>query len=212
MPTPMPASTDIASRAYARWEAEYGDTSRALSAAAPKSLLPDVSMPSDPEQFADAALTRLRTEQKQLSNRASQGRVDIARYATAQDERDVALRQRDAIDEEVARLSTNAGTLGSGPAELSSFIANDICPVCDRDFSEMSKVPLIDMSMARCGPYPLRRSGCSPWAAPAAKYRSPPSSWTARSSRSGPQDRRGSSWPTRPAVGPPRGTDHELET
>jgi DNA repair protein SbcC/Rad50 len=136
-----PAGADEASRAFARWEAEYGERVRALRSRV-EGLLPDVSLPSDPEQFAEAALARLRTEPKQLSARVSQARFDIARHAVARDERDVALRQRDTIDQEIARLSISAGSLGSALAELTSFITDDTCPVCDRDFSEVSKIPL----------------------------------------------------------------------
>lgn len=136
-----PAGGDEASRVFARWEAEYGERVAALRRRV-DGLLPDVSLPSDPEQFAEAALTRLRSEQKQLSDRAAQARNDIARHAVALDERDVALRQRGTIDGEVARLSSNAGSLGSVLAELTSFMSDEICPVCDRDFSEVSKIPL----------------------------------------------------------------------
>lgn len=106
-----PTGADEASSAFARWEVEYGERVSVLRSRV-EGLLPDVSLPSDPEQFVEAALTRLRTEQKQLSDRTSQARADIARHAVAQDERDVALRQRNTIDEEVARLSSSAGSLG----------------------------------------------------------------------------------------------------
>ncbi|MGA3952005.1 AAA family ATPase [Ralstonia nicotianae] len=136
-----PAGADEARTAFGRWEAEYGERVGALRSRV-EALLPDVSLPSDPEQFAEAALMRLSTEQKQLSDRTSQARADIARHAVAQGERDVALRQRDTIDEEAARLSSNAGSLGAALAELTSFITDESCPVCDRNFSEVSKVPL----------------------------------------------------------------------
>lgn len=138
---PASPRTDDAHGAFSRWEAEYGTRVSSLRDRI-EALLPNISLPSDPEQFAEAALTRLRTEQKQLSDRTSQARADIARHALAQDERDVALRQRDTIDQEVARLSSSAGSLSSALAELTSFITNDVCPVCDRDFSEISKAPL----------------------------------------------------------------------
>jgi exonuclease SbcC len=140
-PASISAGTEETRAAFSRWEAEYGTRVSALRGRV-EALLPNISLPSDPEQFAEAALSRLRTEQKQLYDRTSQARVDIARHSTAQDERDVALRQRDTIDQEVARLSTGAGSLSSALAELTSFIANDLCPVCDRDFREISKVPL----------------------------------------------------------------------
>jgi DNA repair protein SbcC/Rad50 len=132
---------DEASRAFARWLAEHGERVRALRSRV-EAVLPSASLPSDPEQFGEAALKRLSIEQKQLSDRASHARAGIARLAVAKDERDVALRQRDTIDEEVARLSSSAGSLGSALAELTSFITSEICPVCDRDFSHVSKVQL----------------------------------------------------------------------
>jgi exonuclease SbcC len=131
-----PAASEDARGAFGRWEAEYGTRFSNVRSRA-EALLPDISLPSDPERFAEAALTRLRTEQKQLSDRASQARADIARYALVQDERDVALRQRETIDQEVARLPSSAGSLGSALAELTSFITSDVCPVCDRDFSQL---------------------------------------------------------------------------
>jgi exonuclease SbcC len=140
-PGDAPRGGDEGGGAYARWEAEYGERVIALRGRV-EGLLPDVSLPSAPEQFAEAALTRLRTEQRQLSDRAARARADITRHAVTQDERDVALRQRGTIDEEVTRLSSTAGSLGSTLAELTSFITNEICPVCDRDFSEVSKAPL----------------------------------------------------------------------
>jgi exonuclease SbcC len=138
-----PASAEEASKAFTLWEAEYGKRASALRTDV-ESVLPNVSLPSDPEQFAEAALTRLHIEQKQLFTRVSQARTDIERHAVAQDERDVAFRQRDTLDEEVARLSTTSGSLGAALAELTSFITAEICPVCDRDFSEVSSVPLSD--------------------------------------------------------------------
>lgn len=138
-----PVESEDARGAFARWEAEYGARVSTVRGRV-EAFLPDISLPSDPERFAEAALTRLRTEQKHLSDRASQARVDIARYALAQDERDVALRQRETVDQEVARLPGSAGSLGSALAELTSFITSDVCPVCDRDFSEVGEGSLSD--------------------------------------------------------------------
>jgi exonuclease SbcC len=137
------ASSENANEAFARWEAKYGTRVSAVRDRV-EAILPDISLPSDPERFSEAALTRLRTEHKHLSGRTSQARADIARYASAQDEGDVASRQRETIDQEVARLPSGAGSLGSVLAELTSFISNDVCPVCDRDFGERGGVSLSD--------------------------------------------------------------------
>jgi exonuclease SbcC len=133
-----PTGLENANQAFARWEAEYGARVNAVRTRI-EGMLPDISLPSDPERLAEAVQTRLRTEQKQLVDRTSQARADIARYAKVLDERDLGLRQRDAIDQEVARLPSGAGSLGSALAELTAFILDDVCPVCDRDFAELEK-------------------------------------------------------------------------
>ena len=138
-----PAESEDARTAFARWEADYGTRIGSVRGRV-EAFLPDISLPSDPERFAEVALTRLRTEKKQLGDRTSQARADITRYALAQDERDVALRQRDTIDQEVARLPSSAGSLGAALAELTSFITDDVCPVCDRDFGERGEGSLSD--------------------------------------------------------------------
>lgn len=135
------AALENARAAFLRWEVEYGPRVRAIRNRV-AAFLTNVSLPSDPEKFAEVALSSLRSEQKQLSDRTSQARVDIARHALAQDEREVALRQRDTIDQELARLSSSAGSLSSTLAELTAFISDDICPVCDRNFREISEVSL----------------------------------------------------------------------
>lgn len=131
----LPAATDDASKEYLAWDLRHGgqihDLRRRIEL-----VLPNASLPADLDQLAVDAIGRLRVEQKQLSERVSQARVDIARFATAQDERNVSLRQRDALDEELARLSNTSGALASALAELSSFITDDVCPVCDRDYGE----------------------------------------------------------------------------
>lgn len=139
--TPLPGSD--ASEQYSQWEATNG-TRVAAARARIEALLPDLSLPSDPVRLADEALTRLRTERKQLEDQATQARAAIVRRASAQDERDVAMRQRETIDGEVERLSATSGSLASALAELTSFIDDNVCPVCDRDFSEVSADSLSD--------------------------------------------------------------------
>lgn len=136
-----PAGGDEAREAFGRWVAEYGQRVNALRNRV-EVLLPNISLPSDPEQFAEAALIRLSTEQKQLSDRTLQARADIARHAVGQDELDVLMRQRSTIDEEATRLSNSASSLGSALAELTSFIIGETCPVCDRNFGEVSNTTL----------------------------------------------------------------------
>ena len=135
------SAADDAREAYASWEAAHGGKASDIRARI-EALLTEASLPSDPGQLVELGLELLRTEQKQVSERAGQARNDYERAVTAKDERDVAQRQRVTIDEEVGNLSSDAGSLGSALAELTSFITDETCPVCDRDFSEVGKVPL----------------------------------------------------------------------
>lgn len=127
--------------AFSLWMSEYDPRVSALRSRV-ESLLPDVSLPNDPEQFGDLALLLLRAEVNRLFEHVSQARSDISRYIIVQDELEAALRKRHTIDEEIARLPGSAGSLGSALAELTSFISDETCPVCDRDFSEVSEVAL----------------------------------------------------------------------
>lgn len=132
-----------ASEEFSRWEAANGARTAAARVRV-EALFPDMSLPSDPLQFAEEALTRLRPERKQLEERAEQARAAIVRRTNAQDERDIAIRQRDTIDKEVERLSSTSGSLASALAELTSFIDDNVCPVCDRDFTDVGAGSLND--------------------------------------------------------------------
>lgn len=132
-----------ASEEFSRWEAANGARTAAARARV-EALFPDMSLPSDPLQFAEEAFTRLRPERKQLEERAEQARAAIVRRTIAQDERDIAIRQRDTIDKEVERLSSTSGSLASALAELTSFIDDNVCPVCDRDFTDVGAGSLND--------------------------------------------------------------------
>ncbi|MFB2533473.1 AAA family ATPase [Paracoccus sp. p3-h83] len=131
------------SEEFSRWEAANGARTAAARARV-EALFPDMSLPSDPLQFAEEALTRLRPERKQLQERAEQARAAIVRRTNAQDERDIAIRQRDTIDKEVERLSSTSGSLASALAELTSFIDDNVCPLCDRDFTDVGAGSLND--------------------------------------------------------------------
>lgn len=127
--------------AFSNWETEFGESLSQLRSRI-EVLLPNVSLPSDPVFLAEVGLSNLKTEQKQAAERTSQARADIKRYADAQDELDVAHRQLALIDDEISQLSENAGSLATVLSEIALFIAEDVCPVCDRDFDEVEGIPL----------------------------------------------------------------------
>jgi len=132
----LAASREAAVEAYRAWEAANGERLANMRLRV-EALLPHVSLPSDLAGFGEPALTQLRSENKQLADRASQARADLVRLAKARDELDIARKQLNTIDSEIAQGSSSAGSLGSVLAELSPFIVDDLCPVCERDFGEL---------------------------------------------------------------------------
>jgi len=131
-----PSAGEDPGLAYAEWVHDFGSEVTALRERV-GAILPEFSAPSDPEQFAVAAMPLLVAARKQLTDRVTQARADLARFGIAQDEREVAARQRETIDTEIAGIGTPTGSLASVLAEISTFIDGDICPVCGRDFQDM---------------------------------------------------------------------------
>jgi exonuclease SbcC len=74
--------------------------------------------------------------------RAARASQDNKRRAEVAAEVTVAGKNLGTIDREIARIGVNDGGLSSVLAELSSFISNDTCPVCDRDYTERDKGPV----------------------------------------------------------------------
>lgn len=129
---------DASAAAYQLWESSDGARVSALRARI-EQLLPKVSLPSDLEHFPEEAIAQLRAAAKELSDRAAQARADSARRVAAESERDAVLTQRNTIDAEVSSISSDSSSLASALAELTSFVENEICPVCDRDFREVTE-------------------------------------------------------------------------
>jgi exonuclease SbcC len=132
---------NTAAIAFSNWEREFGPSIIQLRSRI-ETLLPNVSLPNDPESLVEVALSNLQTLHKQLSSRTSQARDDIKMYADTLDRLDVAQRQIAIIDDEISSLSENTGSLGALLTEISLFITDDICPVCDRDFDEAGDTSL----------------------------------------------------------------------
>lgn len=138
----LPVATDIAD-AYDRWEAANRPAVSALRQQV-MTLLPEMSVPSDYGEFAEAALQHLRVARDQASGRAKAARADIERLTQARDELNIAQRQLASIDTEMGQISAQSETLGSALAEIAAFISDDICPVCERNFAELEKGTLAD--------------------------------------------------------------------
>jgi exonuclease SbcC len=113
------------------------------------SLFPQETLPSDLSEFYAQAMRLLRAEQSRMADRAARGQEDAKALANARDQLEVANKQLNAIDAELSGMSSDAGRLSSLLAEISSFITDDVCPVCGRDYSEEEAGSLVDHVHAR---------------------------------------------------------------
>ncbi|MBX5086728.1 AAA family ATPase [Rhizobium lentis] len=108
-------------------------------------VLPDLaSTQLDSGAYQQQALSLLRERGKQAAERSLRGSQDTKRQGEINNELDVARRNLQTIDEEIGRIAENSGNLGAILAELTSFVEDDVCPVCDRDFGEKGEGSLSD--------------------------------------------------------------------
>ena len=101
-----------------------------------EALLPSADLPASPQAFADSSLKLLRAERQQAAGRSDLAAQAIRRRSAAEAELEVARKQLEAIDGEIGRVAPTAGDLGAALAQITSFIVDEVCPVCDRDFAE----------------------------------------------------------------------------
>ncbi|WP_136616950.1 MULTISPECIES: AAA family ATPase [Mesorhizobium] len=125
------------------WQESYGDRSSDLRARV-ETLIPHVAFSPDLNLFRAEALRLLAGELAQSADKASRGRVDARQLAEAQDQLVVANEQLMTIDRELSAIASNSGSLSAALAEISSFIIDDVCPVCDRNYAELDHGALSD--------------------------------------------------------------------
>ena len=135
------AEAAAARRAFAEWESVNGDQIEKLRSKV-NELLPSLKLSSDVFGLQTEAMQLLQREHQQLTGQAEQARRDLRRLVEAQRELEAARQQMTIIETEIAQISADAGALASALSELSSYIKSDVCPVCDRDFSELHSEPL----------------------------------------------------------------------
>jgi exonuclease SbcC len=108
------------------------------------SLFPDLSLPvaTNPELARAAAARTVSKELDRVTGVLSQDSIDTNRAAALEQELNRALARAHALDVQLASLSVDAGALAQALAALVPHIHTEDCPVCGRDFSEVSKRPL----------------------------------------------------------------------
>jgi exonuclease SbcC len=98
----------------------------------------DTGLP-DSQEYQRLALTALREQKKQAEEQAAFGSQDAKRHVEINNDLAVVRKNLKTVDEEISRIAAHSGALAATLAELAQFISDDLCPVCDRDFSEERK-------------------------------------------------------------------------
>jgi DNA repair protein SbcC/Rad50 len=108
-------------------------------------VLPDIDAAlQSSAEYQQLTLASLREQKRQAEGRSGRAAQDARRQSEIINELAVARKNLQTVDEEIGRIAANSGSLAAILAELTSFISSDICPICERDFSEHSKSSLSD--------------------------------------------------------------------
>jgi exonuclease SbcC len=134
----------LAATALENWRRQAGVQLEAIVEGL-RPLFPDLpSLAStDPHTAAATATSRVATELKRCNNDVIQDDHAIERLgelgqSVARGRARIAL-----IDAQIAELAVDAASLSRVLAGLMPHVRGEQCPVCDRDYSEVSKVPLL---------------------------------------------------------------------
>lgn len=108
-------------------------------------LLPNmVSGQSDVQAWHQEASTALKEELRQSTELAERASKDNKRTAELESEMNTARKNFATMESEIKQIGENTGTLSAALAEISAFVSDQTCPVCDRDFGEVNKGLLTD--------------------------------------------------------------------
>lgn len=108
-------------------------------------LLRDIgSSASNLEEWWSEAGERLREDLRQTKERVARFTMDAKRKAAVIAELDVARKNLTTLDDEIGLIGADADRLAEILSSISSVIADDRCPVCDRDFAEIGQGSLAD--------------------------------------------------------------------
>jgi DNA repair protein SbcC/Rad50 len=103
----------------------------------------------DPEYARATALNAVETELKRCSRQLGQDDADGTRIASLEQEGARSAARRSALQQQISELGAKPQALSTALAQLLPHIQGEECPVCGRDFSEISKEPLVARRSSR---------------------------------------------------------------
>lgn len=141
--TAIEAANQSARSALEQWNFERGQTVEALLSRA-AAFFVDISVSSESSLVERSRVlsTRIATDLKRVERvlaaheAALQRRDDLARQLSG------ARTRLERLDHEISAASAANESFARTLSDLTSHIEGDVCPVCDRDFSEVSDTPL----------------------------------------------------------------------
>jgi DNA repair protein SbcC/Rad50 len=149
----LASAHQAASERLRLWQQQFEGPIRDLRARVAR-VLPNIDRSrSDTEDYQRLALAALREQKKQAEEQSARAAQGARRQAEVADELSVARKNLQTVDEEIGRIATNSGSLAAILAELTSLISTDVCPVCDRDFTEEGSP---ERALRSCLPCPNR--------------------------------------------------------
>lgn len=137
------ADAAAAQKAFIEWELSHGTQIGKLRTKV-NELLPSLELSSDLFGLETEAMDLLQREHQHLAAQAEQASQDLRRSVEVQRELEASRQQIVIIETEIGKFASDVGVLASALGELSSHINSDICPVCERDFSEVHGGPLVE--------------------------------------------------------------------
>jgi DNA repair protein SbcC/Rad50 len=132
------------------WQAGPGATIATLIAEV-ATIFPDAKLPASTNPDL-ARTTALRTAEKELARCTSvlsDDQNSTARIAVIAQELERSAARVRLLDQQIQNISADTAQLAQSLAEILPHIHSDDCPVCGRDFSEVSRAPLSDHVSAR---------------------------------------------------------------
>lgn len=127
--------------AHAAWLVANGQAANSLIQRV-AGALPATTLPTGLDEFGQPALRELQVLMDGVAKRLKRLQTDKTRRSQIDLEREVLRKNLATAETEIASISSDSNILANALAEISSFIHDETCPVCERDFAETGKPSL----------------------------------------------------------------------
>lgn len=133
----------LAAERAAAWHQAHAETLRALRDEVERAL-PALPLPSTYHGFVVEAVRALTSIAEQSKHRLAKAGADALRLVAARGELEIVKNRTAIIDAEMATVAGGSEGLAKLLSEISGYIHGEVCPVCDRDFSDLARGGLAD--------------------------------------------------------------------